>query len=151
MGHIISKPIFYSLLGLASGGVIGVGSCVETGTVGDLQLGVVEARVARHDSSRRVFEADRGGILEFVVDELGAVGLRDLNALETADDGVVLEEVVLGPSRVRHIGRVGSKVRVGVVPEQGRRYQQAVVGSPNYRRLHSIFCLRVHRTSQLLA
>ena len=106
MGHIISRPIFYSLLGLASGGVIGVGSCVETGTVGDLQLGVVEARVARHDSSRSVFEADRGGILEFVVDELGAVGLLDLDALETADDGVVLEDVVLGPSRIYHVGRV---------------------------------------------
>ena len=31
-----SRPTFYSLLGLASGGVISVGSFVETGAVGDL-------------------------------------------------------------------------------------------------------------------
>ena len=105
---------------LARGGEIGVGSFVETGAVGDLQLDVIEAGVARHDYSRGVIEADGGGILELVVDELGAVGLLELDALVTADDGVVLEDVVLGPSGVHHIGRVGTEVREGVIPEQGR-------------------------------
>ena len=94
---------------------------VETGAVGDFQVGVVEASVARHDGSRSVIEADRRHILECVVDELGAVGLLDLEALIASDEGVFLENVVLGPSRVHHVGRVGSKVREGVVPEQGRR------------------------------
>ena len=106
---------------LASRGVVAVGIFVEAGAVGDLHLDVVEAGVARHEDFRSVIEADRRGILECVVDELGAVGLLDLEALIASDEGVFLENVVLGPSRVHHVGRVGSKVREGVVPEQGRR------------------------------
>ena len=70
----------------------------------------------RHDCFRGVTETDRRRILEGVVDELCAVGIHEFDALHTSDDVVLPEYVVLGPARIHHIGRVGPKVRVGVVP-----------------------------------
>ena len=108
---------------VASGGVVRVGVLIETCAVADLQLDAVEAGVARHESLRGIVEADQcRDVEEGVADELGAVGILDLDALEApADDGVVLESVVYGPSRVDDGGKVGAEIREGVVPDHGRR------------------------------
>ena len=84
----------------------------------DLQPGIVEAGIARHYGSRSVIESDRHSILERVADELGAIGIHDLERLCTSDDGVLLETVVFRPPRLYHIGCVGPKVRVSVVSGQ---------------------------------
>ena len=128
MYHVVQKNTLHKL-NLASGLVGVVGSLVETGVVVDLHDCVVKAGVARHEGLRNVVEADRRNVVEGVVDELGAIGFLKLDALEPPADNVFPQNVVLRPSGVHHIGRVGSKVRVNVVPEQGVRQQREVVGS----------------------
>ena len=68
---------------------------VERSAVLDLQFGAVEAGVARHYGSHSIIEADRHSILKRVADKLGAVGIHDLERPYNADDGVLLETVVL--------------------------------------------------------
>ena len=125
------------MLKLASGSVGGVRSLAEAGAVVNLQLRVVEAGVARYYGPLGVIEADRRDIFEGVVNELGAVGFLDLDALEAADDGVLLEDVVLGPPGLHRVGKVGSKVRVGVVPGREGNSQRAVVREQN-----TVSCVR---------
>ena len=75
-----------------------VRTCIERSPVGDLELGVVEANVSYHYGFRCVIETDRRSILEGVVDELGAIGVHELDAFDTPDNMVVVKFVVLGSS-----------------------------------------------------
>ena len=58
-----------------------IATVVETSSVADAQLGIVQAGVVPHHGPRGVPEDDFGDLLEGVVDELGAVGRRELDAL----------------------------------------------------------------------
>ena len=79
---------------LATRGVGGVRTSAEARPGGDLQLDTVQAGVARHDGTYAVLESGGTGSFELVVDELGAVGHRELDALSGSDDGVAREDVV---------------------------------------------------------
>ena len=59
---------------LASRGESRVRITVETRPVGDPQVNIVQAGVARHEGFRTVLEADFRGVLERIVNELRAVG-----------------------------------------------------------------------------
>ena len=100
---------------LASGAVGGVRALGETRSFGDLQLDTLQASVAQHEGISTVLEADRVSFLESVVDELGAVRQRELDALPASDHGVVGEDVVLRPPGVQHPRLVGPLVRENVV------------------------------------
>ena len=93
---------------------------VEGSAVADLQLGAMEAGVTRHHCSRSIIEAHSQCILKRVADELGAIGIHDLEGLYASDDGVLLETIILRPPRLHHVGRIGPEVRVGIVPGQQR-------------------------------
>lgn len=71
----------------------------------ELQPGVVEADVARLYSSLSVIETDRHSILERVADQLGAIGIHDLERICTPDGGILLETVILQHPRLHHIYR----------------------------------------------
>ena len=79
-----------------------VRAVVETSFLGDPQLDTIQTSVARHDGPRAVLEADLGGVLEGVVDELGAVRRSQFDALWVADDGVPYDDVVLHPPGIYH-------------------------------------------------
>lgn len=83
-----------------------VRTTIERSPIGYLQLAVVEARIARHERLLRVDKADSRSILKRVTDELGTVSFFDLYALETSDDRVLSEYVVLGPPRISDFGCV---------------------------------------------
>ena len=109
------------LLPLASRRVLRVGVVVEARTIGDLQICVIKTCVARYKGFLTILKSDRVGILELVVDDLGAVGLLQLDAFIAAGDGVVRENVVLRAPGVHHPRVVGPLVCVNVVPEGGNR------------------------------
>ena len=71
---------------------------IERSPVGDLELAVVEANIPLHDGFLCVIETDRRSILEGVVDELGTIGVHELDAFDTPDNMVVVKFVVLGSS-----------------------------------------------------
>ncbi|CAN0360143.1 unnamed protein product [Ectocarpus sp. 8 AP-2014] len=86
----------------ADGLVAGVRLPVKAGVVVhlELELPVVEPGVALHDVLGGIVEPHHQAIgianLEDVVEELGAVGLLDLDRLLSAGEGVLREYVVLG-------------------------------------------------------
>ena len=92
---------------------------------------MVETDVPRHEGPLGAVESDLCSILERVVDELGTVRLLDLDALPSTDDGVLSEYGILGPSGITNLRLVGSNVREGVEPEEGRCSQQEVIRARN--------------------
>lgn len=92
--------------------------CIERSTVGDLQPGVIEARVPQHDGPLSVVKPDRCSIHKRVIDKLGAVGLLDCQTFYASDDGVLPENIVAGPPRPPYFWIIGPKVKKRVVPEK---------------------------------
>lgn len=118
---------------------------VERSAVFDLKRDVTEPSVTLHDGFRGVIEANRTSIHKRVTDELRAIGFLDSEALDTSDDDVVLEQVVLVPPGLAHLGLIGPKVKICSVPEQEWCSKRVIVKKYNTAatRLTFFLCLDI--------